>query len=174
MPVLSSFLATAVLIGENFRLYTSRWKEEVRGNTDTQIDNIYHASRRGIMVRESLVRALPTDDPLFNDPRQAGEGYPFDNLQMSSLRPGTPVYTLTKSKDQRWQYVVSPAVTGWVHSEDIASTDQKFITHWVLLAHKQLGHLSTRRFLSMSQASIISPGDRALFYRSDINGRASS
>lgn len=60
--------------GENFRLYTSRWKEEVRGNTDTQIDNIYHASRRGIMVRESLVRALPTDDPLFNDPRQAGEG----------------------------------------------------------------------------------------------------
>lgn len=174
MPVLSSFLATAVLIGENFRLYTSRWKEEVRGNTDTQIDNIYHASRRGIMVRESLVRALPTDDPLFNDPRQAGEGYPFDNLQMSSLRPGTPVYTLTKSKDQRWQYVVSPAVTGWVHSEDIASTDQKFITQWVLLAHKQLGHLSTRRFLSMPQASIISPGDRALFYRSDINGRASS
>ncbi|EAB5769641.1 cell wall hydrolase [Salmonella enterica subsp. enterica serovar Warnow] len=125
--------------GENFRLYTSRWKEEVRGNTDTQIDNIYHASRRGIMVRESLVRALPTDDPLFNDPRQAGEGYPFDNLQMSSLRPGTPVYTLAKSKDQRWQYVVSPAVTGWVHSEDIASTDQKFITQWVLLAHKQLG-----------------------------------
>ncbi len=91
------------------------------------------------MVRESLVRALPTDDPLFNDPRQAGEGYPFDNLQMSSLRPGTPVYTLTKSKDQRWQYVVSPAVTGWVHSEDIASADQKFITQWVLLAHKQLG-----------------------------------
>lgn len=98
--------------GENFRLYTSHWKAGVRGNTDTQIDNIYHASRRGIMVRESLVRALPTDDPLFNDPRQAGEGYPFDNLQMSSLRPGTPVYTLTESKDQRWQYVVSPAVTG--------------------------------------------------------------
>lgn len=67
------------------------------------------------MVRESLVRALPTDDPLFNDPRQAGEGYPFDNLQMSSLRPGTPVYTLTKSKDQRWQYVVSPAVN-WLGS----------------------------------------------------------
>ncbi|MGS9159759.1 cell wall hydrolase, partial [Salmonella enterica subsp. enterica serovar Infantis] len=59
---------------ENFRLYTSRLKEEVRGNTDTQIDNIYHASRRGIMLRESLVRALPTHDPLFNDPRQAGEG----------------------------------------------------------------------------------------------------
>ncbi|KSA88429.1 hypothetical protein LFZ10_21080, partial [Salmonella enterica subsp. enterica serovar Berta str. SA20103550] len=32
----------------------------------------------------------------------------------------------------------------------------------------------TRRFLSMPQASIISPGARALFYRSDINGRASS
>ncbi|MCF3701573.1 SH3 domain-containing protein, partial [Salmonella enterica subsp. enterica serovar Weltevreden] len=83
--------------GEKFRIDTSRWIEEVRGNTDTQIDTIYHASRRGIMVRESLVRALPTDYPLFNDPRQAGEGYQFDNLQMSSLRPGTPVYTLKKS-----------------------------------------------------------------------------
>ncbi|ABX20907.1 SH3 domain-containing protein [Salmonella enterica] len=125
--------------GENFRLYSSRWKEGVRGNADTRIDNIYHASRRGIMVRESLARALPTDDPLFNDPRRAGEGYPFDNLQMSSLRPGTPVYTLTESKDQRWQYVVSPTVTGWVHSEDIASVDQTFVTQWVSLAYKQLG-----------------------------------
>lgn len=125
--------------GENFRLYSSRWKEEVRENADTKIDNIYHVSQRGIMVRESLVRSLPTDDPLFNDPRRAGEGYPFDNLQKSSLRPGTPVYTLTESKDQRWQYIVSPAVTGWVHSEDIASVDQKFVTQWVSLADKQLG-----------------------------------
>ncbi|WP_171839836.1 SH3 domain-containing protein, partial [Salmonella enterica] len=62
-----------------------------------------------------------------------------DNVQMSSLRPGTPVYALTKSRDERWQYVVSPAVTGWVHGDDIASTDQKFITQGVLLAHKQLG-----------------------------------
>lgn len=75
------------------------------------------------MVRESLVRALPTDDPLFNAPRRAGERYPFDNLQMSSPRPSTPVCTLTESKDQRWQYAISPAVTGWVHSEDIASVD---------------------------------------------------
>lgn len=35
--------------GENFRLYSSRWKEEVRENANTQIDNIYHASRRGIL-----------------------------------------------------------------------------------------------------------------------------
>lgn len=125
--------------GENFRRYLPHWKREIRENANTQIDNIYHPSRRGIMVRESLVRALPTDDPLFNDPRLAGEGYPFDNVQMSSLRPGTPVYTLTESRDQRWHYVVAPTVTGWVHSEDIASADQKFVTQWVSLANKQLG-----------------------------------
>ncbi len=49
---IKQFLSDGSAYWENFRLYTSRWKEEVRGNTDTQIDNIYHASRRGIMVRK--------------------------------------------------------------------------------------------------------------------------
>ncbi len=96
---------------------------------------------------------------------------------MSSLRPGTPVYTLASKKEptlaicrfhQRY-------LTGWVHSEDIAGTDQKFITQWVLLAYiSSWGIYQLAGFQSMPQASIISPGDRALFYRSDINGRAGS
>ncbi|CNH52415.1 SH3 domain-containing protein [Yersinia ruckeri] len=125
--------------GENFRVHPERWKLEVRDNAATGIDRIYHSSGRGIAVRETLVRVLPTDDPAYEDPRQAGQGYPFDNLQMSSVRPGTPVYVLAVSRDSRWKYVLSPTVTGWVHNEDIAEVDQQFVTEWLTLADKNLG-----------------------------------
>lgn len=125
--------------GSNFRTHSDSWKQDVRNNTATPIDTAWQPSARGIAIRETLVRVLPTDDPAYDDPRQAGQGYPFDNLQESSVRPGTPVYALTDSSDKRWKYVVSPTVTGWVHSEDIAGVDQQFVTEWLALAGKNLG-----------------------------------
>lgn len=129
----------SVFWGENFRVHPERWKQQVRYNTTTGIVRVYSPSGRGIAVRETLVRALPTADPAYDDPRQAGQGYPFDNLQMSSIRPGTPVYVLAASRDRRWKYVLSPTATGWVHSEDIAGVDQQFVTEWLTLAGKNLG-----------------------------------
>jgi len=125
--------------GSNFRVHPASWKQDVRGNAQTSIDTAYQPSARGIALRETLVRVLPTDDPGYGDPRQAGQGYPFDNLQESSVRPGTPVYVLTDSRDKRWKYVVSPTVTGWVHSEDIAGVDPAFVSEWLALAGKNLG-----------------------------------
>ncbi|MGL5699605.1 MAG: SH3 domain-containing protein [Kluyvera sp.] len=125
--------------GENFRVHSERWKLEIRDNATTAIDHVYHASGRGIAVRETLVRVLPTIDPAYDDPRHAGQGYPFDNLQESSVRPGTPVYVLADSRDKRWKYILSPTVTGWVQSEDIAGADQPFVTKWLALAGKNLG-----------------------------------
>lgn len=125
--------------GENFRVHPKRWKLEVRDNAATGIDRVYHSSGRGIVVREMLVRVLPTADPAYDDPRQAGQGYPFDNLQMSSVRPGPPVYVLAVSRDRQWKYVLSPTITGWVHNEDIAEVDKKFVTEWLTLADKSLG-----------------------------------
>ncbi|BEM53233.1 cell wall-associated hydrolase [Serratia marcescens] len=125
--------------GENFRTYADRWKQQVRNNASVGIDKAYHSSARGIAIRETLVRILPTDDPAYDDPRLAGQGYPFDNLQDSSIRPGTPVYVVTESRDKRWNYVISPTVIGWVHSEDIAAADRRFVSEWLALAGKNLG-----------------------------------
>lgn len=125
--------------GENFRIHPDSWKQQVRNNATTSVDRVYRPSGRGIAVRETLVRVLPTADPAYDDPRQAGQGYPFDNLQMSSVRPGTPVYVLAASRDRRWKYALSPTVTGWVRSEDIAAVDQQFVTEWLTLADKNLG-----------------------------------
>lgn len=125
--------------GENFRIHPDSWKQQVRNNATTSVDRVYRPSGRGIAVRETLVRVLPTTDPAYDDPRQAGQGYPFDNLQMSSVRPGTPVYVLAASRDRCWKYALSPTVTGWVRSEDIAAVDQQFVTEWLTLADKNLG-----------------------------------
>ena len=125
--------------GGNFRVHPAAWKQQIRDNMTTSINRVYTPSARGIAVRETLVRVLPTNDPAYGDPRQAGQGYPFDNLQMSSVRPGTPVYVLAASRDSRWKYVLSPTVTGWVHSEDIAEADQQFVTEWLTLATDNLG-----------------------------------
>ncbi|MDA6077191.1 SH3 domain-containing protein [Edwardsiella anguillarum] len=58
---------------------------------------------------------------------------------MSSIRPGTPVYVLTLSRDTGWKYVVSPTVMGWVKSDDVAAADSRFIAEWRRLAQKNLG-----------------------------------
>ncbi|MGL5007436.1 MAG: SH3 domain-containing protein [Plesiomonas sp.] len=125
--------------GSNFKMNPDRWKEEVRNNAQTTMQAHYLPAAREIAIRETLVRVLPTDDPAYDDPRKAGQGYPFDTLQMSSIRAGAPAYVLAQSNDKRWKYVISPSVTGWVHSEDLAYVEQAFINEWVSLAQKQMG-----------------------------------
>ncbi|WP_299999353.1 SH3 domain-containing protein [uncultured Cedecea sp.] len=125
--------------GANFRQNSARWKNEIRNNSMGAISTIYQASSRAITVRATLVRALPTEQPAYHDPRRAGEGYPFDYLQMSAIQPATPVYILTDSQDKAWRYVISPGVTGWVKSEDIATVSPAFVNQWTTLAMKNAG-----------------------------------
>jgi len=125
--------------GENFRLNPESWKQSLRLNVQRPFARAYQAKSRAISVRETLVRVLPTDGPAYHDPKLAGEGYPFDRLQMSSLRPATPIYIIGESTDKNWKYVISPTVIGWVKSDDIALVDSTFITQWTLLAQRKLG-----------------------------------
>ncbi|MCS3431573.1 cell wall-associated NlpC family hydrolase [Klebsiella sp. BIGb0407] len=125
--------------GANFRRNSTRWKNEIKSNSMGVISTIYQASSRAITVRETQVRALPTEQPAYHDPRRAGEGYPFDYLQMSSIQAATPVYILAESQDKAWRYVISPAVTGWVKSDDIATVSPAFVNQWTNLAMKNAG-----------------------------------
>ena len=99
----------------------------------------YDPRRRGITVDNALVRQLPTHDPAFYDFREAGQGYPFDVLQDSALRPGTPVYTLARSLDGAWLLVYSPDLIGWVDARTVASVDEHFVATWRNAAQRTLG-----------------------------------
>ncbi|WP_243751319.1 SH3 domain-containing C40 family peptidase [Paraburkholderia sp. BL10I2N1] len=128
--------------GQNFRPHTVAWIETIARNMD--VDQFtrapgYISAHRAIATGNLLVRELPTLDPSFDDRRLAGEGYPFDNLQISAVRPGTPLYVLGSSLDGGWRYVQTPDVQGWVRSEDIGMVNDAFVDRWRDATHEALG-----------------------------------
>ncbi len=131
--------------GENYRPYSPAWFEQIAANMDigtNQQSLTYQAKERGITLKNALVRALPTNDPLFYSHKLAGEGFPFDNLQNSAIFTGMPVYIVKASKDKAWTLVITPDDTGWVDSTAIARVDDKFINAWQAKAHKGIAAIT--------------------------------
>ncbi len=153
--------------GENFQPHSAAWARAIETNMALAQLDADHASwpydprRRGITVDNALVRQLPTNDPAFYDFRQAGEGYPFDALQDSALRPGTPVYTLARSVDGAWLLVYSPDLIGWVETRTVASVDERFVATWRDAAQRTLGAI-VRADTALADTS---PGSATPVYR---------
>ncbi|CAB3722006.1 hypothetical protein LMG24238_04990 [Paraburkholderia sediminicola] len=128
--------------GENFRPHDKAWIDAIAQNMDvgqfTQAA-VYQPEHRAIATGNLMVRELPTTDPSFYDHHLAGEGYPFDNLQISAVRPGTPLYVLGSSVDGAWRYVQTPDVQGWVRTEGVGLTDDTFVDTWRAATAKSLG-----------------------------------
>jgi cell wall-associated NlpC family hydrolase len=129
-----------IAYGENFHPHTIEWIHTIAANINlSQFDNFsYEPMHRGIAVDNLALRSLPTEDPSFYNHKLAGQGYPFDNLQMSALWAGTPVYILGESQDHAWLFVMTPDCIAWVKSTGIARTDNTFVTAWQIAAKKQL------------------------------------
>lgn len=126
--------------GENFRILAPAWIDAIRDNIAFKhlTHLTYHAENRGIALTNLAARALPTDDVYFYSHTLAGQGYPFDNLQISSLWAGTPVYIFSETKDHAWVLVLTPDYIAWVKNRGIARADNAFIKTWQQAAHKQL------------------------------------
>lgn len=84
-------------------------------------------ARRGISLRRLDVRALPTRSPLFNDPRKAGEGFPFDTLQHGVISAGVPLRVTHVSADGAWAFIETVFLYGWVPLVDLAWVDEEFM-----------------------------------------------
>nr|WP_245983092.1 SH3 domain-containing C40 family peptidase [Trinickia fusca] len=128
--------------GQNDRPHTTQWIDAIEKNMNVQQfaqAPRYMPAARAIATGNLLVRELPTMDPSFYSRRLAGEGYPFDNLQISAIRPGTPLYVLGHSADGAWDYVQTPDVQGWVQSSAVAQVDDAFVDTWTRGAHKAWG-----------------------------------
>lgn len=156
--------------GENFRPYDKDWIEGIANNINlSQFDELtYQANQRGIAVDNLHARVLPTDDVHFYSYKLAGQGYPFDNLQISALWVGTPVYIVGETRDHAWMLVVTPDYIGWVKSNGIARVDNSFIDTWVKAAknklaaitHTQTGLVDDKgKFLFLAYVGSIFPGN---------------
>jgi hypothetical protein len=81
---------------------------------------------RGVTVRATALRAAPTMLPRFNNPLDAGEGYPFDTWQYATLPLGMPVLMTHASADGAWMFVETALLPGWVAARDLAEADAAF------------------------------------------------
>lgn len=126
--------------GENFRPYPPTWIAAIAANIDLkQLDHLsYEPDQRGITVANCAARILPTQDPHFYSADIAGQGYPFDNLQLSSLWVATPVYIVSESRDHAWLLVLTADYSAWVPAQDIARVDDAFVARWTQTTNQQL------------------------------------
>jgi cell wall-associated NlpC family hydrolase len=126
------------IYGINFRPYDEKWLNKIRDNMNlSNLAPHYNPQNRAIATGNIAIRALPTYDRGFYNHKIAGEGYPFDNLQLAAVNPGTPLYILTTSRDRRWYLVLAPEYLGWVESLCVARVDAKFIKKWRYMANQK-------------------------------------
>jgi cell wall-associated NlpC family hydrolase len=127
---------------ENFRPHPQQWINKITNNINLKQFKFpikYNTNRRGIAVKNLFARALPTTDPYFYNFALAGEGYPFDNLQESSVWVGTPVYIIGETQDSQWYLILTPHhYIGWVESDGIAKTSPAFIAIWQKYAKRKM------------------------------------
>ncbi|GAB4392517.1 MAG: NlpC/P60 family N-terminal domain-containing protein [Gammaproteobacteria bacterium] len=115
-------------IGVNFHPHDPAWADQL----EQQMDLAHYANqnRNAIVVNNTALRALPTDQPNFKDFHLAGEGYPFDYLQFSPLWVGTPLRVRHLTQNGDWALVIGPTMFGWVRTRDIAYVSPAFIKRW--------------------------------------------
>lgn len=129
---------------ENFRPYPKTWIEKIIQNINlSQFGQLtYQKENRGIAINNLAVRALPTDNVFFYSYKLAGQGYPFDNLQISALWVGTPVYILGETENHDWILIVTPDYIGWVKSQGIAKVNDAFVSQWTNAANSHLAAIT--------------------------------
>jgi hypothetical protein len=136
--------------GANFRPYSDAWIVALTKNIDIeQLGHLsYSANHRAIAIDNLAARVLPTHEVHFFSYKLAGQGYPFDNLQMSALWAGTPLYVLTTTRDHAWSLVLAPDIVAWVPSNGIAYVSVDFVNTWSAAAkNKMLAITRTQKSL---------------------------
>lgn len=119
------FAGTIAWIGSS-KIYRPNGKKVSKGfiaplvktmNGDAIPENI--DPRYGFVIRQADMRVLPTNEGLFDSP---GDTF-IDNLQASSLEPGTPLVILHQSANGEWLYAYTDLISGWIRAEHVAVAD---------------------------------------------------
>ncbi len=114
--------------GENKKLHSPAWLKKIQHNA--ALKTYPNALTRGIILRNTNLRVLPTASPHFYSPDGDAWAWPFDNLQRSSVAANTPVFVCHTSADKSWVLVETSFTFGWVPAEDLAYADDAFVKTW--------------------------------------------
>jgi hypothetical protein len=114
--------------GENKKLHPLSWLKKIQHNA--ALKAYPNALNRGITLRHTNLRVLPSISPHFYSRDGDAWAWPFDNLQRSSIAANTPVFVCHASADKSWLLVETSFAFGWIPAEDLAYVDDAFIKTW--------------------------------------------
>lgn len=118
----------------NFKAYPCSWFDNTVSkniNFPQFVQQEYNSKRRAIAVNNTSARLFPTYEPLFYNHKIAGNGYPFDQLQDSSIWIGSPLYVIGNSLNG-WSLVLTHTkLMTWIPTSDIAFVTEKFIKNYM-------------------------------------------
>ncbi len=112
--------------GEDLKPNAKAFNDELIKSMD--IERYPSAKIKAVVVRDSDVRAVPTNKPFYLSPK----GYPFDRYQNSLIFQGTPVLVTHFNTDKTYAHIQSSFVYGWIKVSDLAymrDKDIELLTH---------------------------------------------
>ena len=101
----------------------SWYKYEIK---NSNFKNFQTLNIPAITIHHTDLRLYPSSRGIYYDPNRAGEGFPFDYSQNSSVHINTPIIISHYSQDKLWVYTQAPFASGWIKVEDIAFVDNEF------------------------------------------------
>ncbi|WP_120851274.1 SH3 domain-containing protein [Helicobacter pylori] len=107
--------------GEDLKPNAKAFNDELIKSMD--IAHYPSAKIKAVVVRDSDVRAVPTNKPYYLSPK----GYPFDRYQNSLIFQGTPVLITHFNLDKTYAHIQSSFVYGWIKVSDLAYMRDKEI-----------------------------------------------
>ena len=114
--------------GENKKKHSAAWLKKLQQNAS--LENYPNTLQPAITTRNTSLRMLPTQGPHFYSSEGDIAGWPFDNLQISSVTSNTPIIIFHLSADKSWALVETSFAFGWMPVEDYAHVDDNFIKTW--------------------------------------------
>jgi SH3 domain (SH3b1 type)/NLPC_P60 stabilising domain, N term/SH3 domain of SH3b2 type len=114
--------------GENLQLLSKAFFDEVLQNSN--FSKYATLNKRALSLNLLNMRAFPTDKPLLRDPTKAGEGFPFDYMQNSTVAANKPLFVSHYSQDREWVFVESSFAFGWVKANEIVFIEKQYTDLW--------------------------------------------
>jgi len=136
-PVHSSFEKLSIIFhnfalkpgyGENKKKHSAVWLKKLEQNAS--LKNFPNTLKPAITTRQTNLRMLPTQGPHFYCSSGDINGWPFDNIQISSVAANTPILICHISADKTWALVETSFAFGWIPVEDFAGVSEDFINTW--------------------------------------------
>jgi len=105
------------------RIPKSWFKKQIENSNFKAYESL---NRPAIVIRHTDLKLYPTEAEFYYNTNRAGEGFPFDYNQNSSVYINTPILVSHYSKDGQWAYVKTAFAFGWIKVQDLAFVTPEF------------------------------------------------